>query len=114
MSDSLFDADRHFGVYKPKSKGILHFSKMLEKKSDMVNLSAIEKKRNRRAQAMSNGLGVLSFKRTSVDERIQQEQEQYKSVKVPMLDKQFPRINPRTSDLPVYLQNIHGRLAINN
>lgn len=71
MSDSLFDPEKHFGVYKQRPKGILQFGKMLEKKNDNVNLSAIERKRNRRAQAMSNGLGVLSFKRVSVDERIQ-------------------------------------------
>lgn len=42
--------------------------------------------------------------RVTLDDRIKEEMEKYKSVKVPILDKQFPRINPKTSDLPIYLQ----------
>eukprot|EP00347_Sterkiella_histriomuscorum_P003218 403365139 len=122
MSDSLFSTEKHINLYKPKPRGILQFSKMLESKimtgknslqqtnQNQLYQSQSVENRSRRQQA----LGLLAHQKVTLDDRIKEELEKYKNIKGPLLDKQFPRINPKTSDLPIYLQNINGRLAMNN
>ncbi|CDW80070.1 UNKNOWN [Stylonychia lemnae] len=102
MSDGLFDPQRHMNLYKPKPRGILHFGRMHIDKSESQN-----GRKYKRFQP-------LSQPKMTLDDRIQEELRQFREVKGPILDKQFPRINPKTSELPVHMQNIHGRLSINN
>ena len=101
MSDALFDRDKHLNLYKPKPKGILQFSKALSKNNEWQIPAVITKKEKKQS-----ALYMIMLNNQLQEDEMRNTREKFNKAKAPIFDKQFPRTNDKTEDLPLYMQVI--------